>query len=538
MSNQRMIRNPILHGFYPDPSICRVDDDFYLVTSSFSYFPGVPIFHSTDLVSWEQIGHVLDRPSQLPVNCRAISGGIFAPTIRYHDGIFYMITTNIDHGGNFIVTATDPHGPWSDPHWLREAPGIDPSLFWDDDGKAYYVGQRGWEIGQPEIWGSEIDLQEFKLIGKSESLWKGALHNCVSPEAPHLLKKDGWYYLISAEGGTEFYHAITISRSKNPLGPFEGYSGNPIITHRHLGMNYPITNIGHGDLVELKDGSWYMVMLGSRIYGGHHKNLGRETFIAPVVWEDGWPVVSPGTGKVEWTYPAPSLSEMSVREVPARDDFDTGKLGFQWNFLGTPDNDIYRLEDSKLKIRTIEKPICPEDGTISTRISRDPSIGVLGYVGRRQQHMSYEVKAHMKLSPLSEKETAGIILLQNDFNSLRLEMVIQNGRRMLRVVKGFTQKFSSENGKGTVYHTKVLGQIDWVSDEAILILKAEEQNNSFYAVDGLGKEHVIAENIDGRFLGSETSGGFVGTCIGMFASGNGTDTGNYAEFDWFEYIGG
>lgn len=535
MSEKKILSNPILPGCYPDPSICRVDDDFYLVCSTFSYFPGVPIFHSTDLANWQQIGHVLDRPSQLPLSCQALSGGIFAPAIRYHAGTFYMITTNIDHGGNFIVTATDPRGPWSEPHWLKEAPGIDPSLFWDDDGKAYYVGQRGWETGIPEIWGSEIDLQEFKLVGKSESLWRGALHNCVSPESPHLYKKDGWYYLMIAEGGTEIFHSVTIARSQNPLGPFEGYRGNPILTHRHLGKGQPISNIGHGDLVELKDGSWYMVMLGSRPYGGYHKNMGRETFIAPVIWEDGWPVVSPGSGKIEWTYPAPDLPEMSIKKTPAKDDFDDDQLDMIWNGLGTPDQGLYHLSDGKLRIRAVEKAICPEDGTVSPVIFHDSSISSLGFIGRRQQNMSYEVKTHMKLHHLSGKESAGLILLQNGFNSLRVEMIVQAGQRQIRVVKGFTQQHSSE--WEIIYHDQVLGQIEWDSDEVILVLKADLQNNSIYAVNAQGTEFLVAENVNGGFLGFETCGGFIGTYIGMFASGNGSDTGNYAEFDWFEYNG-
>ena len=298
------LKNPLIPGFYPDPSICRVKDDFYMVTSSFVFYPGIPIFHSKDLMNWTQIGYVLNRPGQLPLDPEITSGGIFAPTIRYHDGIFYVIVTNVAIG-NFIVTAKTPEGPWSDPHWIDGAEGIDPSLFWDDDGKAYYTGTTGFGSKTPGIWISEIDLTDFCLVGEKTHLWSGALIGCHSPEAPHIYKKDGLYYLMIAEGGTEVYHAVTIARSSNVLGPYKGYSGNPILTHRHLGTRYSITNVGHGDLIELKDGSWYIVTLASRIYGGYHKNMGRETFVAPVEWENGWPVVSPGSGRIEWTYPAP-----------------------------------------------------------------------------------------------------------------------------------------------------------------------------------------------------------------------------------------
>lgn len=220
-------KNPILSGFYPDPSVCAVGEDYYLVLSTFAYFPGVPIFHSKDLAHWEQIGHVLDRPSQLPLEGCGHSDGIFAPTLRYHDGVFYMITTNVSGSvlttnvsgrGNFVVTARDPKGPWSEPHWL-DSPGIDPSLFFDEDGSCYYVGTRP-DIDGPkyrgdwEVWCQRLDLETMKLTGESRRLWKGALKNVVWPEGPHLYKKDGYYYLMIAEGGTGAEHCITIARSR------------------------------------------------------------------------------------------------------------------------------------------------------------------------------------------------------------------------------------------------------------------------------------------------------------------------------------
>ncbi len=534
-----MIKNPILPGCYPDPSICRVEDDFYLVTSSFSFFPGVPIFHSTDLVHWQQIGHVLDRASQLPLNPGYISGGIYAPTIRYHKGTFYMITTNASYGGNFIVTAESPSGPWSEPHWLENAEGIDPSLFWDDDGRAYYAGNTVNSDNKPMIWISEIDLKEFRLAGEKKHVWGGALKNCSCPESPHMYKKDGWYYLMISEGGTEFYHAVAIARSRSIFGPYEGCPGNPILTHRHLGMYYPICNIGHADLVELKDGSWYMVMLGSRIYGGYHKNMGRETFIAPVIWENDWPVVSPGAGRVEGSYPAPNLPEMPVTSPPVRDDFDKETLDFQWNFLGTPVNEVYKLEGSNLKLRAIDKSICPQDGEALGETFKP--VQALSFVGRRQQHMGYTVRACMAFTPGAERESAGLIILQNSYHSIRAEIIMENGRRMLRVVKGYIQLeprlLHSYPPETSEYRQEICGQTEWNYERVTLVLRAENQSNSFYAADDTGREHIIAENIDGGFLGSETSGGFIGAYIGMFASGNGRDTGNYAEFDWFEYEG-
>ena len=258
--------NPILKGFYPDPSICRVGKDYYIVNSSFGYFPGVPIFHSRDLAHWEQIGNILDREEQLKLEDE-ISRGIFAPTLRYHKGLYYMITTNVTYGGNFIVTAKSPEGPWSDPYYLgEEAAGIDPSLFFDDDDKCYYVGTRPNSKGVKydgdwEIWVQELDLEKMQLVGQSMAIWNGAVRDVIWPEGPHIYKKDGYYYLLHAEGGTGPEHSISVARSKELFSWFEGCKRNPIFSHRNLGKDYPVIYAGHGDLVDDEDGNWYMVML-------------------------------------------------------------------------------------------------------------------------------------------------------------------------------------------------------------------------------------------------------------------------------------
>lgn len=534
--------NPLLPGFYPDPSICRVGDDFYMVTSSFSYFPGVPVFHSRNLADWEQIGHVLDRPEQLRLNPRLISAGIFAPTIRFHDGIFYMITTNVTYGGNFIVTAEDPAGPWSNPHWIEGAGGIDPSLFWDDDGKAYYTGTTDFqEQGPPMIWISEIDLEEFRLMGERKKIWGGALRGCASPEAPHIYKKDGYYYLMIAEGGTEHFHAVTIARSRSVDGGYEGYAGNPILTHRGLGCGHPIANTGHADLVELKDGSWYMVLLASRPYGGYHKNMGRETFIAPVVWENGWPVVSPGTGKVEWSYPAPEslIQEIMIQRAEQREEFDSSKLAYCWNFLGTPVNHVYKIEDSCLKLKTVRPTIGNSDKTEHMAEAGLEAEAALAFLGRRQQHKSFLAEVKMIFMP-GGKETAGITVLQNAYQQLRIEMGLDSdGKRVIRAVRGysFLEPSLTHRWEQASYQEEVLGCICWETEEVILGIQAKEQDYQLYAADGDGRVYILAEHVDGGFLGSETAGGFVGAYIGMFASGNGIETDNYAAFDWFSYKG-
>ena len=278
-------QNPVIAGFHPDPSVCRVGDDFYLVNSSFQYFPGVPIFHSRDLVHWQQIGHVLTRPSQLPLKNASTGGGIYAPTIRHDGERFYMITTNVSDKGNFLVHATDPRGPWSEPVWIEQG-GIDPSLYFED-GKCYLVSN-------PDncIHLCQIDPLTGRQLTESRRIWTGT--GGRYPEGPHIYKKDGWYYLLISEGGTEYGHKVTIARSRHIDGPYTGNPANPILTHINQNAeNNPIQGVGHADMVQAHDGSWWLVCLGFRTQNGQHHVLGRETFLAPVAWnEDGWPVVN------------------------------------------------------------------------------------------------------------------------------------------------------------------------------------------------------------------------------------------------------
>lgn len=557
-----MIENPILPGFHPDPSICRTEDDFYLVTSSFSFFPGVPIFHSRDLAHWEQLGYVLNRPSQLSVNYELLSCGIYAPTIRYHDGIFYVITTNVTDGGkNFVVTAENPGGPWSEPHVLEGANGIDPSLFFDDDGKVYYTGTTRVETengGYPAIWCSRIDLQEMKLIGERCILWEGALRGCHAPEGPHIYKKDGWYYLMIAEGGTEHMHAVTISRSRSVMGRYEGYPGNPILTHRHLGRRYPVCNVGHGDLVELKDGSWYIVFLASRLMDGYHKILGRETFLAPVVWEEGWPVVSPGTGRAELSYPQPkSLPEQPFEKeaLPLETELDFGRLpgkeeragisvglrelGLEWNQIGTPGESFYKIEEGCLKLKLMKNELVPWelDGLSAdfwgSRISMlQDRRGTVSFLGRRQQHMEFEAVTMLEFMP-GPGEGAGLTVIQNDANQLRLEIRLdeKGGKEAacisVRTVVREGKQYFEEELKGC-------RKLPEDTSVFYLKMKGNYTHYSFYvSTDGVN-DWKVAKAVDGSFLGSETCGGFIGAYIGLFAFADETKD-KYAAFRSFSY---
>lgn len=516
----KTFKNPILPGFYPDPSICRVGSDYYLVTSSFEYYPGVPIFHSKDLVNWQQIGHVLDRPSQLNLDHTPGSKGIYAPTIRYHNGIFYMITTFVvsKEGArrNFYVTATDPAGPWSEPIWLEGAPGIDPSLFFDDDGKAYYTGNRPPVTGKKyskhnEIWLQELDLDKKQLVGPTYSLWEGALKNAHAQEASHLYKINGWYYLIIAEGGTGFTHAVTIARSKEITGPYESAKTNPILTHRHLGKSHPVTNVGHADIVETQDGDWWMVCLASRPYGGYYRNLGRETFLVPFIWEDGWPVVNPGKGIIEMEMEFPRLEEKRWLEPPTCDHFDSALLSYQWNFLRTPREPFWSVEDRPGFLRLKMKPetIMEEENP--------------AFVGRRQQHIDFDAQTVMEFLPQTETETAGIVLLQNKDYQFRMEHVLAKGQREMQLIR-------REAGKDTKVASKPIA-----SKKVYLKIEAHGQDYSFYYGESPEEWKELALDVDGTLLSTDKAGGFVGAYLGMYVSSNGEDSSNYADFDWFEY---
>ncbi len=553
MLNDYMIQNPIIPGFYPDPSICRVGKDYYIANSSFSFFPGIPLFHSRDLAHWECIGYALDRPEQLRLNPERTSGGLFAPTIRYHEGLFYVIVGNMTTGENILVTAEDPAGDWSEAH-LIDGVGGDPSLFWDDDGTCWCSYSKMGVPGQGGIVNRQLDLSTYQLVGEEYYLWSGNAYDAHSPESSHIYKKDGWYYLLIAEGGTEHYHATTVARSRALNGPYKNYRGNPILSHGHLSMYHEIVNIGHSDLVETQNGEWYMVSLASRPYGGYHKNLGRETFIMPVIWESGWPIVSPETGKCEMEYPAPYLPEYPVAPSPELDDFDAPKLSWEWNTLGTPVNDIYRLEDGCLIIRTEKTPIenwahnvfgaFPQDPEERRKLfeammaqRKNAKSYALGFVGRRQQHFSYTAATEMTFTPKTDKDTAGLVLFQDSMNQLRVEVAREGEKIVARVVKFYNviphammgdviPEMDVEEG----LYSKVLGCIELQDENVELRLEARGQSNSFYV-----NEIPVACNVDGSFLGSETCGGFIGAYVGMFASGNGEEVDNEASFDWFSY---
>lgn len=508
------IKNPILSGFYPDPSICRVGEDYYIVNSSFAYFPGVPIWHSKNLVDWKQIGNVLDRESQIPLKGCGHSRGIFAPTIRYNNGTYYMITTNVSGGGNFIVTATNAAGPWSEPYILGDdAPGIDPSLFFDDDDSCYFVGTRpnpeGVRYnGDWEIWVQKLDLVTMKLTGESHAIWKGALKDVIWPEGPHLYRKGDYYYLMIAEGGTGPNHAVTVARSKSIDGPYENNPNNPILTHRHLGKDYPVIYVGHGDLVDDLDGNWYMVMLASRRYEGYCA-LGRETFLAKVEWEEDWPVVNPGIGKLEDLVTLPFAGEVAphnqVQSLKGLSD-----KSYDVVMLRNADRSFYETIDGKIRLKYL--PITMKD------------LDTPAYLGLRQLDYHYEAVLDIAVTNLLEFEEAGLVILQsNEFHMLlRIKKVEQKDALAIQVVKCLN---STDH-----MITEWLPEELKASEESRLklIIKGHGQQADF-SLDIVNEEIYILENVDIHEMSTEVAGGFVGNTIGVYATANGNISKNAAE---------
>jgi xylan 1,4-beta-xylosidase len=500
--------NPVLSGFYPDPSVSRVGDDYYLVHSTFEYFPGVPIFHSSDLVHWRQIGHVLTRKSQLPLEQMRASGGIFAPTLRYHDGTFYLVTTNVWGTGNFYVTATDPAGPWSDPVPL-DREGIDPSLFFDDDGTVYcirHVGGADGYIGQ-----QVLDAATGKLQGEMKEIWGGT--GGVWAEGPHMYKKDGKYYLMISEGGTSYNHKVTIARSDSPWGPFEAFAHNPILTHADR-PKHQVQALGHADLVETPDG-WWAVFLGIRPQGGRFHHLGRETYLAQVTWDsNGWPWIGE-KGDIEFETEAPTLpaspSESATATADSRDDFNEPSLGLAWNFLRNPHERDWSLTERPGALRL--------KGSAVTLNDQDSP----AFVGRRQTFLAGTVATQFDFDPQHENEEAGLTIRGNDANHFDLGVTLRDGRRQVffrKVLAGKT--------------VEPVATAEFTSGNVILSVEARPfEYRFFYVLHGRTPAELGA--IPTSELSTEKIGGFTGAFFGLYATGNGRPSAVPADFDWFEY---
>lgn len=502
-------RNPILAGFYPDPSITRAGDRFYLVNSTFAYFPGIPVFESTDLVHWTLIGHVIDRPSQLSFDGLGMSRGVFAPAIEHHNGVFYVLNTAVGSGGNFLSTARNPAGPWSDPVWLKEIDGIDPSLFIDADGRAYVLNN-GPPNGKPlydghrAIWMQEIDLAARKLIGPRKVLVNGGVELKKKPiwiEGPHVYRRAGWYYLLCAEGGTGPGHSEVIFRSRSVWGPYVPYSGNPILSQRDLPAErpQPITNAGHADLVEAPDGSWWAVFLASRPYEGDRYNTGRETFLLPVTWKDGWPVILEQGRAIPYVVPGPKFLAAGDQAPLSgnftwRDEFDGAALNPAWVQARVPKAPWFDFTSTPGALTLDAR-------TVSLDSKDNPS-----FLGRRQQHASFDASTAVHV-PSGEGVAAGLAAFQSESYWYFLGV-----RRTGEGVQVFLEKKAGES-RETVQSAALAGST------RLLALKVTGDGGSyafFYDADGKGWQ-ALARQVDGSILSTEVAGGFIGATLGPYA---------------------
>lgn len=499
--------NPIIPGFYPDPSITRAGDDYYLVCSSFEYFPGVPIFHSQDLIHWTQIGHVLDRLSQLDTRLSKSSGGIFAPTIRYHEGTFYMITTEIHGKGNFYVTATNPAGPWSDPICIPYG-GIDPSLMFDDDGKVYVTTQQGAEYDSHVIQ-YEINIETGEALTEPIVIWTG--DGGPWAEGPHLYRINGFYYIMTASGGTAKEHREIIGRSSSPYGPFERLP-DPILTHR--GTDNPIQYLGHADLIEDRNGDWWAVFLGVRLVESKYTVLGRETFLAPVSWnEDGWPMIDNNEDTVGLEMKVPRVPGSSPKpSYDGRYNFIDKVLPIELAFLRNPAEGSWSLNERLgwLSLRGQSKGL--------------NDVGQVAFIGKRQQHTTAEWSTLLEIPPCVADVEAGLCARLDENAHYEIALVQREGQRVIAAsltIDGITQ---------------LVAEVPTTAKQILLKIQAELTEYSLlYSLDGQ-KWMKLASGAAYPLSPQAVKGnGFTGVLIGLYATGHGKIAEVLAHFDWFDY---
>ena len=500
--------NPILAGFYPDPSICRVGDTYYLVNSSFTFFPGVPLSTSKDLVNWKSAGHVLDRPSQVPLKGQHVSGGIFAPAISYNkkNKTFYMITTNVG-AGNFFVKSKDPSKGWSEPIYLRKIDGIDPSFFFDDNGKGYIVhngpvvGGADYE-GQRSIRCFEFDVKGDSIKGDFKEILRGGTHVEKKPiwiEGPHLFKKGKFYYLMCAEGGTGGWHSEVILRAKNPMGPWEENPNNPILTQRtglDTNRKDPVSSAGHADIVEDGKGNWWAVFLACRPYEEDMYNTGRDTYLLPVTWKDGWPEI------LAKNTPISTVGEKAGLKPAEKNEF-SGNFSYtdyfesinpRWMILRNYEPFFVKGTNSK----GIKFNLLP--GNI---YKRDP----MSAIWARQQHGTFTAETEINFTPRNDKEIAGLALLQKEDHNFVLGKTMKKGQLMVTLTRA--EKNNVQIASATIKGGKLK-----------LKVEGHDRYYDFYYAEENGDWQLLAKGVDASNLSTQKSGGFIGAVIGLYASSN------------------
>lgn len=503
--------NPVLSGLYPDPSVVRVGHDYYLVNSTFAWFPGIPVWHSRDLVNWAQIGNAIDRPRQLNFDKMTMWQGVYAPDISWHDGTFYILNTCVGCGGNFVITAKNPAGPWSDPVWLPDVDGIDTSLFFDHDGSAWIVhngppAQKPRYQGHTAIWLQQFDPQTLKTFGPHRVLVDSGVHPSQNPiwiEGPHIFRKDGFYYLIAAEGGTEEGHSEVVFRSDRVAGPYVPGANNPVLTQRDLPKDRksPITSTGHASFVETQNGDWWAMFLGVRPYDSSGNfNTGRETFLMPVHWEEGWPRVTKPGEVVAWVGSRPKLPPSHVPTptrgaFTIRDEFSQSALSPAWLMLRNPHGRWWHIADGQLQLAA---------GPVGLGDLGNPAM-----IARRQQHLNAVATTKIRFDPTSDTAEAGIVAFQNDEHWYFLGLGREKGRRVVRL-RGRAD--AKDPAAGVILASAPV-------DRDTLELRITARGRAYdFAWSKDGRHwRALASGADETVLSTKRAGGFVGSVFGLYA---------------------
>lgn len=493
-------KNPVIRGFNPDPSICRVGEDFYLATSSFEYFPGLPIFHSRNLVDWELIGHGVSRPDQLTLSKAMPNAfGLYAPTLRYHEGRFYLLCTNVGgdnfESGNFLLWTDDIHGEWSDPIWL-DVPGIDPSIFIEEDGTVYYNGTH------KDIYICELDLATGQ-VGPRQNIWSGS--GGRDPEGPHIYKKDGYYYLLISEGGTTYEHMITMARSRSLNGPYEAYEANPVLTNRSLAND--IRAVGHADLIQDQEGNWWSVCLGIRPLPSFpvRHNLGREVSLIPVTWEVGqWPVFGENGSLdtvIEAQLPAPRTHRIENKRAGFKD--------LHWTYLFNKSDDLVKVtEEGQLELLANAANLNSQDE--------------MAWYGRRQTEFSFTATASLKLPELELNQEAGLSIFMNAKHHYNIAV----------------KRLASGN---VVFANQQIGPLNGIQKQVAytqesIVLQITGTPDAYHLAYGSNLENLteLAQG-DVKYLTTEVGGAFTGNFLALYASGNGQKSQKPIIVEWFTY---
>ncbi|MGM7697763.1 glycoside hydrolase family 43 protein [Microbacterium sp. A84] len=462
--------HPIIPGFYPDPSICRVGDDFYIANSSFEYHPGVPLWHSTDLLSWRLVGHALADEPRFPAGRAGANGGVYAPTLRHHDGRFWMITTDVSGGGGQLVTSAPAiEGPWGPARVIEGIIGIDPDLAWDADGTCY-VTYSSDDKRAPDIAQVRVDLERGVVLGEPYTICHGT--GMAYPEGPHLIRRGEWWYLLYSEGGTERGHCVSIARATTPSGPFTLFDENPILTRRST--VFPVQNTGHADIVERQDGSWVMVYLAVRARGTtpmFHVN-GRETFIAGIDWAGDWPVVVPDAFSF-----APDATAFTDR-------FETAQLDPRWASPGAA-------------LTTFARAL--PGGGVEISPASSPN-GAPAMLAARVKDLTWRFEADTTAT-----DAAALRLRMDEAHwaELRLEA----GRAVFALQIGPARRL-------------VVDEEQLQAPVTLRIEAAAPTHNGpddliVTIIDQAGERTL--DRIDGRYLSTEVAGGFLGRTIGVRA---------------------